>query len=119
MKVLYFDITNGKCVSPSSVLPFYRATITGSKIHSIEACFNVANIAQHGYDWFLEEVEQDNKSWTTRHPHLMKSLKGLALEQSLRHPFKRTNFEPNNHRFPFVLVWMKDKKYSVAHFMST
>lgn len=116
MRTLYFDISNGKCILSHSALPAYRATITGSKIHSIEVCFNVSNIAQRGYDWLLEEVEQANSEWTTTHLHLMKSLKTLALKQSLRHPFKHSNFEPNSHRFPFVLVWMRDKEYTMVHF---
>lgn len=111
MKVLYFNILNGECVPAYTVLPSHRATITGSNIHSIEISFNVANIADRGYDWFLNQVEEENKSWSTRNPHLMVSLKKLALKESLKHPFKYSNFEPSTHRFPFVLAWMKNKKY--------
>lgn len=117
MKVLYFNIMNGECVPAFTVLPAFRATITGSKIHTIEASFNVRNIIERGYEWFLEQVEEENESWTSKHPHLMKSLKKLALQQSLRHPFKYSNFEPASHRFPFVLVWGKDMEYGTAHFI--
>lgn len=116
MKTLYFNIMNGECVPAFTRLPAYRATITGSKIHSIEACFSVSNIAYQGYEWFLKQVEEENLNWSKRHPNLMASLKKLALKQSLLHPFKRSNFEPDCYRFPFVLVWMKDKKYTQAHF---
>lgn len=114
MRELYFNIMNGECVPAFTCLPSHRATITGSKIHKIETCFSAANIARKGYDWFLDVVQEENEDWTNS--HLMESLKKLALKQSLRHPFKRSNFEPDNHRFPFVLVWIKDKKYAPAHF---
>lgn len=116
LKVLYFNIMNGKCVPAFTCLPQYRALITGSKIHSIEASFNVSNIARKGYDWFLEEVKEENESWSFKHPHLMESLKELAAQQSLKYLFRYSNFEPDNHRFPFVLVWMKNKQYHDAHF---
>ncbi|HDR4450947.1 TPA: hypothetical protein ROY06_005471 [Bacillus cereus] len=116
MKMLYFEIDNGECVPAYTCLPSYRAKITGSKIHSIEACFSVSNITRKGYDWFLNNVEEENESWATKHPHLMRSLKRLALSQSIRHPFKYSNFEPSNHRFPFVFVWIKDKKFTKAYF---
>ncbi|PEK78340.1 hypothetical protein COF75_22650 [Bacillus toyonensis] len=116
MKMLYFNIENGECVPAFTCLPSHRAKITGSKIHSIETCFNVSNITRNGYDWFLNNVEEENESWAKKHPHLMRSLKRLALSQSIRHPFKYSNFEPSNHRFPFVLVWSKDKKFTKAYF---
>lgn len=116
MRVLYFDIHNGECVPAYTALPAFRATITGSRIHTIETCFNVSNIAQYGYDWFINQVEKENRSWTTEHPHLMKSLKKLALKQTLLHPFKYSNFDQSNHRFPFVLVWHKDKKFNTTYF---
>lgn len=117
MRTLYFNIVNGECVPQFTYLPTHRAIITGSKIHSIEACFDVGNIAKHGYEWFLEEVEKENLMWTKTHPHLMKSLKNLASEQSFRYLFKYSNFTPDNHRFPFVIVWMNNKIYSEAHFV--
>jgi hypothetical protein len=116
LKVLYFNISNGKCIPAFTCLPAYKATITFSKIHKIEACFNVSNIARKGNDWFLEEVKEENDSWTKKHPHLMESLKDLALKQALRHPFKYSNFNEENHRFPFVLVWDRNRKYGEAHF---
>jgi hypothetical protein len=117
MKILYFNISNGEAVPPFTSLTSHRATIAGSEIHSIETCFSVSNIAQNGNEWFLKQVEKENKSWSEEHPHLMASLKKLALKESLRHPLRHSNFEPDNHRFPFVLVWIKDKKYSKAHFV--
>lgn len=118
MKVLYFNISNGKCVPAFTCLPSHRVTIKGLKIHSIETSFSVANISRYGYDWFLKEVKEENESWTKTHPHLMKSLKKLVVKQSLRHPFKYSNFDPDNHRFPFVLAWRRDKTYGEAHFNS-
>lgn len=118
MKVLYFNIMNGECVPAYTCLPSHRATITGSKIHSIEVSFNVGNIARNGYEWFLDSVEDEYLIWEKTHPHLMPSLKKLALKMSLRHPFKYSNFEPDNHRFPFILAWSDNKKFTKAHFVS-
>lgn len=118
MKVLYFNILNGECVPAYTCLPSHRAMITGSKIHSIEVSFNVSNITRYGYEWFLKQVEEENESWTKTHPHLMSSLKKLALKQSLCHPFKYSNFEPESHRFPFVLAWINDKKFTEPQFVS-
>lgn len=118
MRELYFNILNGECVPAFTCLPVYRATITGSKIHKIEASFNVRNISSKGYEWFISEVEDENTSWTHTHPHLMKSLKKLALKQSLKYPFKHSNFEPNNHRFPFITFWVQGKKFTEAHFIN-
>ncbi|MEW9576737.1 hypothetical protein U9K47_15485 [Bacillus toyonensis] len=115
--MLYFNIENGECVPAFTCLPSHRARITGSQIHSIETCFNVSLISQNSYEWFLEQVECDYLSWSKEHQHLMKSLKKLVFKMSLRHPFKYSNFEPVNHRFPFILVWSKDKKYTIAHFV--
>lgn len=116
MKELYFNIFNGKCVPAFTCLPQYKATITFSRIHKIEACFSVANIVKNGYEWFLEQTKEDNEIWEVKHPHLMDSLKKLALNQALRHPFKYTNFNEENHRFPFVLVWDRNREYTAAHF---
>lgn len=116
MKVLYFNIHNGICVPAYTALPAFRATITGSKIHTVETSFNVSNIIRHGYDWFINQVEEENRSWTMEHPHLMKSLKKLALKQSLKHPFRYSNFDQLNHRFPFVVVWQRGMKFNKAHF---
>lgn len=116
MKVLYFNIHNGECVPAYTALPAFRATITGSRIHTIETSFNVSNITQYGYEWFLDEVLEENNSWTFEHPHLMKSLKKLALRQSLLHPFKYTNHKELNHRFPFVLVWDENRQFTKACF---
>jgi len=117
MKELYFNISNGECVPAFTCLPAYRAIITGSKIHKIEVSFNVGNITRNGYNWFVDQVEEENESWTKLHPHLMKSLKKLALKQSIKHLFKYSNFEPDNHRFPFIPFWIKGKKFSKAHFV--
>lgn len=107
MKLLYFNIHNGDCVPAYTCLPQFRATITGSTIHKIEASFNVTNIIDRGYEWFIEECTEEKESWNFKHRHLMPSLKRLALKQSLLHPFKYTNFEETNPRFPFVVVWTK------------
>ena len=116
MKELHFNIINGECVSPFTCLPSHKAIISGSKIHRIEACFNVSNIVQKGYQWFLEGVEEENIMWSKTHPHLMKSLKRLALRQSIKHPFKYSNFSLSNHRFPYVLVWHRKKEFSESYF---
>lgn len=116
MKVLYFNLSNGECIPAFTVLPAYKATITGSRIHTIEACFSVSNIISNDYEWFQKQVERENKSWSEKHPHLMKSLKRLALKESLKHPFRYSNFEQASHRFPYVLVWSKDKRYTAAYF---
>jgi hypothetical protein len=105
LRLLYFDIFNGECVARNTGLPAFRATITGSKIHKIEASFNVRNIVDRGYDWFIEECNEENASWTKKHRHLMPSLKRLALKESLKHPFKYTNYIQDNPRFPFAIVW--------------
>lgn len=117
MKIMYFNVENGECVKPFTMLPAYRAYITGSKIHMIEACFNVGNISRNGYEWFLDEVEKDFNSWDKTHPHLMKSLKKLALKESIKYLFKHSNYKVTNHRFPYVPVWINGMKYTNAHFV--
>lgn len=116
MQLLYFNIDNGECVPAFTCLPSHRARITGSRIHSIEVSFNVTNIQNKGYDWFINQVKEENLSWEVEHPHLMKSLKRLALKMSVTHPFKYSNFEPSNHRFPFVLAWMRNRKFTERFF---
>jgi hypothetical protein len=105
MKLFYFNISNGECVPAFTVLPQFRATITGSKIHKIEASFNVGNIIKNGMEWYLDQAKEDYESWEYKHKHLMSSLKRLALAQALKHPFKYTNFDDEHIRFPFVTVW--------------
>ncbi|AEW47099.1 hypothetical protein BCP78_0092 [Bacillus phage BCP78] len=117
MKELYFNIENGECVPAYTCLPSHRAIISGSKVHRIEVSFNISNITRNGYDWFLNQVEDEYLSWEEKHPHLMVSLKKLALEMSLRYPLKHSNFEPDNHRFPFVVAWVNGMRYTAAHFI--
>ncbi|MEK4824510.1 hypothetical protein NSS71_08125 [Niallia sp. FSL W8-0951] len=112
MRILYFNIMNGKCVPSYTCLPSHRAFISGSKIHSIETSYAASNIYHKGYDWFRESVKEENYDWSKRHPHLLASLKKLALKESLKHPFKYSNFKQVNPRFPFVLVWNNDNSVS-------
>lgn len=119
MRVMYFNIDNGACVKPFTVLPAYRAYVTGSKIHMIEACFNVGNITGNGYEWFLNQVEKDFNNWDFQHPYLMRSLKNLAMRESFKYLFKYSNFQATNHRFPYVPIWINGMKYGKNHFLDS
>lgn len=117
MKVLYFEIHNGECVPSTNSISGYRALISGKRIHNIETCFNVSNIAKNGYGWFLGEIKEENEDWTKNRPNLMKSLQDLAFKMSIEHPFKYTNLEKDNHRFVYAYIWIEGKKYTEAHFV--
>jgi hypothetical protein len=116
VKVFYFNIDSGRCVPTFTCLPSYKATISLSRIHKIEACFDISGIEKGGYDWVISQVKEENESWIRKHPHLMKSLKKLALKQSLKHPFRYTNFNEENHRFPYLLVWDRKRKFTELYF---
>lgn len=116
MSVYYFNISNGQCVPAFTDLPQYRATIVGYSVIQIEACFSIGNIIQHGMEWFQKQVENDYNMWEEVHPHLMKSLKELIVNELNSGELKHFNFQPSCHRFPYVLVWDRDKIYDPSYF---
>ncbi|USL89314.1 hypothetical protein vBBceHLY2_00038 [Bacillus phage vB_BceH_LY2] len=116
MRELYFEVSNGECIEPYTVLSVYRAILEHNKIIRIETCFNISNIIKHGYDWFQEQVKEENGFWSGNCPHLNKSLQKLVNTVVLTRPFEHTNFYMVNHRFPYILVWHHKKDYKENYF---